>query len=209
MEKADILIVGGSATGITVGISARRYYPDAKIVLIRKEKQVLIPCGIPYIFGTLGSTDRNLIPDSVLEKNNVELIIDEVVSIDKDRRTVETSGGRLFAYEKMVLATGSLPRVPPIPGVELDNVFAIWKNVEYLQKLQNALAKAKDLVIIGGGFIGLEFADECKKRGIANVTVIELLPHCLLLACDEEICVRVEKKLSERGINILVDSCTV
>jgi len=205
MEKADILIVGGSATGITVGISARRYYPDAKIVLIRKEKQVLIPCGIPYIFGTLGSTDRNLIPDSVLEKNNVELIIDEVVSIDKDRRTVETSGGRLFAYEKMVLATGSLPRVPPIPGVELDNVFAIWKNVEYLQKLQNALAKAKDLVIIGGGFIGLEFADECKKRGIANVTVIELLPHCLLLACDEEICVRVEKKLSERGINILVD----
>lgn len=205
MEKADILIVGGSATGITVSISARRYYPDAKIVLIRKEKEVLIPCGIPYIFGTVGSTDKNLIPDSVLRKNNVELIIDEVVSIDKDKRTVETSGGRLFGYGKMVLATGSLPRVPPIPGVELDNVFAVWKNVEYLQKLLNALDKAKELVIIGGGFIGLEFADECKKRGIANITVIELLPHCLLLACDEEICVRVEKKLSERGINILVN----
>lgn len=191
--------------GITVGVSARRYYPDAKILLIRKEKKVLIPCGIPYIFGTVGSPDRNLIPDNVLKKNNVELIIDEAVFINKDRRTMETSGGRLLGYEKMVLATGSLPLVPAIPGIELDNVFAIRKDVESLQKLLEALDQAKELVIIGGGFIGLEFADECKKRGIANVTVIELLPHCLFLACDEEICVRVEKKLSERGIKVLAD----
>jgi len=205
MKKTDILIVGGSAAGVTVSISARRYYPDAKILLIRKEKEVLIPCGIPYIFGTLGLPDKNLIPDNVLKKNNVELIIDEAVFINKDQRTVETSSGELFGYKKMLLATGSLPRVPPIPGVELDNVFAVWKDVKYLQKILNALDGAKDLAIIGGGFIGLEFADECKKRGIANVTVIEVLPHCLLLACDEEICVRVEEELSERGIKVLVN----
>jgi len=134
MEKADIIIVGGSAAGITVGVSARRYYPDAKILLIRKEKEVLIPCGIPYIFGTVESPDRNLIPDSVLSKNNVELTIDEVVSINKDRKIVQTFSGKVLGYEKMVLATGSLPRVPPIPGVELDNVFAVWKDVEYLKK---------------------------------------------------------------------------
>jgi len=205
MEKPDILIIGGSATGITVAVSARRYYPDAKILLIRKEKQVLIPCGIPYIFGTLGSPDRNLIPDSALRNNNVELIVDEVVSINRDRRTVETSSGRRLGYEKMVLATGSLPRVPPIPGFELYSVFAVWKDIEYLKELLKALDEAKDLVIIGGGFIGLEFADECKKRGVVNVTVIELLPHGLLLACDEEICVRVEEKLWERGINVLAN----
>jgi len=199
------LIVGGSAAGITTAISARRYYPDAKIVLIRKEKQVLIPCGIPYIFGTVGSTDKNLVPDTVLTKNNVELVIDEVSSINKDARTVETVGGRSFRYEKMVLATGSAPLVPPIPGAELDNVFAVRKDVGTLNRLLEVLDKANDLVIIGGGFIGLEFADECKKRGIAEVTVIELLPHCLFLACDDEICIRVEKKLSERGINVLVD----
>jgi NADPH-dependent 2,4-dienoyl-CoA reductase/sulfur reductase-like enzyme len=205
MENTDILIIGGSAAGITTAISARRYYPNAKIVVIRREKQVLIPCGIPYIFGTLKSPDRNLIPDTVLTKNNVGLTIDEVVSINKDRRVVETVSGRTFQYEKMVLATGSLPFVPAIPGVELGNVFAVRKDVESLQKILDALDQAKDLVIVGGGFIGLEFADECKKRGIANVTVVELLPHCLLLACDEEICVRVEKKLSERGIKVLVN----
>jgi len=209
VETTDILIIGGSAAGITAAISARRYYPDAKILLIRKEKKVLIPCGIPYIFGTVGSPEKDLIPDTVLTNNNVELIIDEAVSINKDRRTVETSSGRLFGYEKMVLATGSLPQVPPIPGVELDNVFAVWKDVEYLQRLLNALDEAKDLVIVGGGFIGLEFADECKKRGVPNVTVVEVLAHCLLLACDEEICVRVEKKLSERNINVLVGTKVV
>jgi len=205
MEQFDILIVGGSAAGVTAAISGRRYYPDAKILLIRKEQQVLIPCGIPYIFGTVGSPDKNLIPDSVLEKNNVKLVIDEVVSIDKDHKTVVTASGAAFAYDKMVLATGSLPSVPPIPGVELDNVFAVWKDVEYLQKALDALDQARDLVIIGGGFIGLEFADECKKRGVANVTIVEILPHCLLLACDEDICVRVEKKLSERDIKVLVN----
>jgi NADPH-dependent 2,4-dienoyl-CoA reductase/sulfur reductase-like enzyme len=206
MENTDILIIGGSAAGITTAISARRYYPNAKIVVIRREKQVLIPCGIPYIFGTLKSPDRNLIPDTVLTKNNIGLTIDEVVSINKDRRVVETVSGRTFQYEKMVLATGSLPFVPAIPGVELGNVFAVRKDVESLQKILDALDQAKDLVIVGGGFIGLEFADECKKRGITNVTVIELLPRCLLLACDEEICIRVEKKLSERGIKVLVNS---
>ena len=205
MENTDTLIIGGSAAGITTAISTRRYYPDAKIVVIRREKQVLIPCGIPYIFGTIGSVDRNLIPDTVLTKNNVEFIIDKVISINKDRRVVETANGRTFRYEKMVLATGSLPLLPAIPGVELDNVFTVRKDVESLQKLLDALDQAKDLVIVGGGFIGLEFADECKKRGIVNVTVIELLSRCLLLTCDDEICVRVEKKLSERGINVLVN----
>jgi len=61
-------VVGGSTAGITAAITCRRHYPKKSILLIRKEKHVLIPCGIPYIFGTVGSPDNNLIPDSVLEK---------------------------------------------------------------------------------------------------------------------------------------------
>lgn len=205
MRKTDVLIVGGSAGGITAAITARRYYPETEIVLVRKEEKVLISCGIPYIFGTLGSPEKDLIPDEVLPKNDVELIIDEVTSINKDAKAITTASGETIGYEKMILATGSSPMVPPLAGVELDNVFVVKKDVDYLQGLLQALEKAKDVVIIGGGFIGLEFADECKKRGDLNVTVIELLPHCLLLACDEEICTRVESKLSERGINIMPD----
>jgi len=204
--KENIVIVGGSAAGLTAGITARRHYEDANITIIRKEEKVLIPCGIPYIFGTVGTPEKNLIPDTVLEKNDIKLIIDEVVSVDRDKNLVSTQNGEIVNYDKLILSTGSLPTILPLPGVEKENVFTVKKDIEHLKKLSGVLDDASDLVIIGGGFIGVEFADECQKRkeGL-NVTIVELLPHCLLLACDEEFCVQAEKKLDERGINVLVD----
>lgn len=163
----------------------------------------MIPCGIPYIFGTLGEIDKNLIPDVVLTGKNIDLIIDEVTTIDKENKNVETLQGKKFEYDKLILATGSLPLEPPIPGCDLENAYVVKKEAPYLKKMQDSLNQAHDVVIIGGGFIGLEFADECKKKGIKNVTVVELLPKCLLLACDEEICNRVENKLKEKHIEII------
>ena len=204
MEE-NVVIIGGGPAGITAAISARRYYPDVKIKLIRQEEKVLIPCGIPYVVGTVKSLEKNLIPDTILSNNNIELIVDEVTSINRETKSLSTVENSTISYDKLVLATGSLPFVPPLPGVDLDNVFVVKKEIKYLQKLLDALDNAKDIVIIGGGFIGLEFADECKKRGLHHVTVIELLSHCLLLACDEEICRRVEQKLQERDISLLTD----
>jgi len=206
MEKADVLIIGGSAAGVTCAITAKRHYPDKNVVIIRKEDKVLIPCGIPYIFGTVGSPDKNLIPDAVLEKNKIGLIVDEVVSIDKDEKIVSTKKSENIRYEKLVFATGSLPLILPLPGIEKKNVFTIQKDITYLQKISDSLDSADNLVIIGGGFIGVEFADECKKRKKdLNVTIVELLPHCLLLACDEDFCIEAEKKLTQRGIKLLTN----
>ena len=205
MKKTDILIVGGSAAGVTAAITARKFHPDADITLVRKEEKVLIPCGIPYIMGTIGSPEKNLIPDALLEKHNVKWLVDEVISIDRGTNAITTEEGESIQYEKMVLTTGSLPSIPPLPGIELNNVFPVWKDVNFLQGMKDRLKQAKDVVIIGGGFIGVEFADECRKIGDLNVTVIELLPHCLFLACDESACVQAETKLSERGIRVLAN----
>jgi len=202
-KESDVLIVGGSAAGVTTAITARRHYPDAKITLARRENQVLIPCGIPYIFGTVGSPEKNLIPDTALSKNNVDLVVDEVTSIDRKGKVVTTANGDEISYKKMVLATGSVPFVPPIPDTRLNNVFTVKKDVDYLKRMSQVLDDSEDLVIIGGGFIGIEFADECRKRGNLNVSVVELLPHCLLLACDEEICIKAEDKLKENGVKIM------
>ncbi len=70
MEYADVVIIGGSAAGLTAAITSRRHYPKKSVLIVRKEKEVLIPCGIPYIFGTLGNYNKNLIPDATLNKNN-------------------------------------------------------------------------------------------------------------------------------------------
>lgn len=199
-----VIIIGGSAAGITAGITVRRHYPDAEITLIRKEEQVLIPCGIPYIFGTVDVPEENLIPDTLLEKNGIDLVVDEVTSIDRSEKVVATASHGAVAYEKLILATGSLPMELPLPGLDKDGVYAIAKDVGHLQRLSEQVDRAKDLVVIGGGFIGVEFADECKKKNEAmNVTIVELLPHCLLLACDEEFCKEAERKLAERGVTLL------
>ncbi|MCK4392930.1 FAD-dependent oxidoreductase, partial [Candidatus Bipolaricaulota bacterium] len=206
MSSTDVLIVGGSAAGLTAAISTRRFNPKAKITLVRKEEKVLIPCGIPYIFGTLDSPEDDLIPDAVLTKHSIDLIVDEVTSINKGAKTVTTAGGDTISYERMILATGSYPLVPPLPGVELENVFSAKKDIDYLTELKQALHQANDLVIIGGGFIGLEFADECRKiDNLNSVSVVELLPHCLLLACDSEVCMQVEEELKKAKVNLFTD----
>ena len=65
MEKTDVLIIGGSASGVVTAITGKSNYPDKEFIVIRKEKKVLVPCGIPYIFGSLENSDKNLIPDLV------------------------------------------------------------------------------------------------------------------------------------------------
>jgi len=201
MTKADIVVLGGSAAGITAAITARRHHPDKRILLVRKEKQVAIPCGIPYIFGTLGTPDKDLIPDTVLEKNRIDLLIAEVTKIDRQQHRLVTSDGDI-EYERLILATGSLPTQPPIPGMALDGVFPILKDVEHLRLLQQRLARAKEIVIIGGGFIGIEFADEINKIGGKNVTVLELAANCLSLSYDCEFCTEMEDLLRSRGVTV-------
>jgi NADH oxidase (H2O2-forming) len=199
MKKADVVIVGGSAAGIEAAITARKQYPSKSVIVVRKEEKALVPCGIPYIMGTLGSADKDVMPATLL--GDAELIIDEVTSIDREAKSVATAGGETIGYDRLVLATGSRPVVPPIPGADLSNVFTIRKEIDYLEQLQEALKQAKDVVIVGGGFIGAEFADECRKMG-RDVTVVELLEHCLYLNCDEDFCIRIEDKMKEVGVQV-------
>jgi NADH oxidase (H2O2-forming) len=204
-QEYPIVVVGGSAAGLTAGITARRHYPDKDILLVRKERQVLIPCGIPYIFGTVGSPQNNLIGDAVLGNNNIELLVAEATDIDRESQVLHTTEGDV-GYERLIIATGSRPAMPPVPGFDLDGVYAVVKDVEYLSGLQKRLETARDVVVIGGGFIGIEFADEINQAGDKAITIIEMLPHCLALAYDEEFCIEMEKVLESRGISIRTSS---
>jgi len=202
MKKIDIIVVGGSAAGITAAVTCRRHYPEKRVLLVRQEDRVLIPCGIPYIFGTVGSPDHNLIADAVLEKNGIELVIDEVTDIEPNERIITCASAEKLGYGKLILATGSRPIMPQIPGVERKNIFVVQKDVSYLQQMLNQLNRSSNLVIVGGGFIGAEFADECRKNRNIDVTIVEMLPHCLMLNFDEELCAVAEAIEKKHGINI-------
>ncbi|MCK4913956.1 MAG: NAD(P)/FAD-dependent oxidoreductase [Planctomycetes bacterium] len=202
MEKTDVLVIGGSAAGIVAATTGKANYPDKDFLLIRKEKQVLVPCGIPYIFGSLESSDKNVIPDGVLSKACVNLKIGEVVSVNPENKTCKTNDGTEISFEKLVLAIGSIPTTPKwLKGTTLKNVFTIPKNKEYIDNAINKLKDCKKIVTVGGGFIGVEISDELNKKN-KDVTLAEILPHILTLAFDKELAVKAEEILQSRGVKI-------
>jgi len=206
MKNYDVVVIGGSAAGIPAAITAKRHYPNKSVLLIRKERKSLIPCGIPYIFGTVGSPEKDVVPDKVLENNGIKLLIDTVVSVDNKNCVVETKAGEQVHYEKLVLATGSKPMIPPIPGIYKKNIFSIKKNIAYLNNMINAMEHASNMVIVGCGFIGVEFAEECKKRNKnLNITIVEMMHHCLQLVYDRDFCLKAEKTLVNQGTNLMID----
>jgi NADH oxidase (H2O2-forming) len=204
-KKTDILVIGGGPSAIVSAITAKKRYKDKVVTLVRNVKRSPIPCGIPYVFGSLESPAQNLIPDNSLLDNGIELIIDEVVSIDKEKKTVTTRASNVFEYEKLVVATGSIPTRIPIEGIDLEGVYEIRKDTEYLMLLKEEISKAQKIVVIGGGFIGIEMADEINKMN-KQVTIVEALPNCLAMAFDPEFCDEMEDEIQQKNIKILTNS---
>jgi NADH oxidase (H2O2-forming) len=203
MIQTDVLIIGGSATGLVAGLTAKSSFPDKEVIILRKEEKVMVPCGIPYIFGTIGTSDNNILPDEGLIKLGVKIIVEEATEVDAENKICITSSGETYHYDKLILGVGSVPIVPNwLKGTQLGNVFTIPKEKTYLDQLQLKLANAKKIAVIGAGFIGVEVSDELGKTG-KDVTLVELLPHILGQTFDDEFAEEAEKLLLGRGVKAL------
>jgi NADH oxidase (H2O2-forming) len=203
MKQIDVLVIGGSAAGIVAATTSRNFYPDKRVALIRKEEKMLVPCGIPYMFGTLQSSDKNVVPDMVLHNSDIELILGEAISIDQQNKTCTLADQSKISFEKLIFATGSSPIHPQwLEGTDLENVFFIPKEKGYLDSEAKTFSAVQKVVVIGGGFIGIEMADELVKAG-KDVTIVELLPNVLRLAFDEELASRAEDALIKRGVKVI------
>lgn len=201
-KNTDILIIGGSAAGLSAANSAKSWYPDKKVTVVRDVSYTVVPCGIPYIYGYLQQVEKDKIPDEGFLQKGIEIIVGKVEDIDRVKKIAKFADGEQITYEKLVLGIGSKPLLPPIEGVNLKNVFPVKKDPVYLEELNKALEQVKEVVVIGGGFIGVEMAEQIKLKGDYNVTLVEALPCCLQAACEEEAGRRVDEELKKLGINV-------
>lgn len=200
--ESNIIIIGGGPAGVIAALTANSVYPDKSVLLIKEIGDGVIPCAIPYMIHTLDDPKKNAMGDQPLKDAGIKIIVDKVVNIDVTIKNISLESGNTFRFEKLILATGSRPKDLPIPGIEKQGVFGIEKSLSYNTIIREKAKQANDIVILGGGFIGAEFADEISKEGHTKVHVVEILPKILSTAFDDEFCDAAEKQLTGCGVSI-------
>jgi NAD(P)H-nitrite reductase large subunit len=144
---------------------------------MRDVKRDVTLCGMPYMIASLEKPEQNAMSYMPLEKQNVELVVDRAVKIDRKNKVVHTESGNDYHYEKLVLALGSNPILPPIPGINKKGVYSIRKDLNYLEDMVKYVKGCKRVLVLGGGFIGVEIADKLSKVKGLEVIIVEMLPH--------------------------------
>ena len=205
-----IIIVGGVAGGMSAATRLRRLMEDAEIIIFEKGPFVSFAnCGLPYyVSGEIAERKDLLVqtPESLKVRFRLDVRpFHEVTAISPDQHMVTVRhNGKEFteSYYKLILSPGAKPFIPPIEGLETaENIYTL-RNVPDLDKIMLALEKQpKEAVVIGAGFIGLEMAENLRKRGL-NVTIVEKAPH-VLPSLDEEMTAFVQTEFLKNGIQVV------
>ncbi len=219
--RKRIIVVGGSAAGPKAAAKARRIDYNANIIILQKDPDLsMASCGYPYYIGGCFD-DRSMLlgpgegmardPRYYLTAKGIDARTNcEVTEIDRASKRVFctdllTGNRESLAYDKLIIATGSLPRMPPVPGTHLEGITTLqsMKDADYLRRIRDE-GKIKKAVVIGGGLIGIETCEALQLAGI-DITVIELLPQ-LLTFLDCELAKLVENHVRSNSANVITDN---
>lgn len=207
MKNHDVIIIGGGPSAIITGVTGRKQNPDKSFLMLKEEEKGLVPCGIPYVFHDLGDVDKNLMGPAPFVSAGGEVVVDPVVRVDFEQKRLQTKSGAEFGYDKLVFATGSKPVVPKfIPGYDLQGIEYIHKSYNYIKSLKDKADAAKNIVIIGAGFIGVEVAEQLAKFKEKNVHLLEMLPHSLCAAFSEKLSSIADAAINEQGVKLLTST---
>lgn len=215
MSRFRVLIVGGVAGGASAAARARRLSEEAEIIVFERGPHVSFAnCGLPYYVGGEILEETQLLvqtPESLRARFNLDVRVrSEVTDIDRGNQTVtvrELDTGRLYQerYDALILSPGAVPLVPPIPGIDRPGHFVL-RNVPDALNLSRHVAGIPGgrAVVVGGGYIGLETAEQLTRRGL-HVTVVEALPQVAAFM-DPEMAEMIHAELRRNGVELYLNS---
>ncbi|MGA1866453.1 MAG: FAD-dependent oxidoreductase [Thermoplasmatota archaeon] len=223
-EKKRIVVIGGSAAGPKAAARARRLDENAMITIIQKAPDLsMASCGYPYFVGGLIEdrtqllcTPTGAIRDPLFFMNAKEIkakVMTEALGIDRGRKVVicrDLSTGEEFEepYDKLIIATGSIPRMPPVPGSGLEGITTLqsMQDADYLRHIRDE-GQIKKAVVVGGGLIGMETCEALHLAGV-EITVIEMMPQ-ILMFLDPQLAKLLENNVKAWAANVITDNAVV
>ncbi len=208
-----VIVIGGVAGGASAAARLRRLDEAAEIILLEKGEYISYAnCGLPYYIGNVIKNKADLLvqtPESMRARFNLDVrIFNEALSIDRQKKTVRIKDhktGRLYdeSYDKLVLSPGAEPKKPPIEGLDLPGIFTLrtvpdtFRIDEYIKEKEVQRA-----VVIGGGFIGVEMAENLAERGI-EVALVEFTDQ-VMAALDADMAAFLHQHMRLKGLNLLL-----
>lgn len=212
-KRPKFIIVGGVAGGATAAARIRRNTEQAEIILFEKGEYISYAnCGLPYyIGGVIEERERLFVqtPETFGKRFNIDVRINsEVTNIDTNAKIVyiRTSEGKEYTetYDKLLLSPGASPVRPPLPGIDSEGIFTL-RNVADTDKIKSYMQQhsVKDAIIVGGGFIGLEMAENMQHAGV-KVTVVEMANQ-VMGPIDFSMASIIHRHLEEKGIQLLLE----
>lgn len=205
MKKYDVLIIGGGPAAITI---AKILGKIKSVGVIRPENYSMIYCAMPYAIEKVVALEKTFKQDSLVTEAGADLIRDKVSSVNFDEKTVLTEQEQSFAYDKLVIATGSVPFLPPIEGADFDGVY-VFKWEDDLKCLNEAVRtkQHKKAVVVGAGAIGVELALALNNSGL-ECHLVDLAATVLPNLLDPEMAVDAEAELRKAGLKLHLGSKT-
>lgn len=206
-----VIIIGGVAGGASAATRIRRMDEKAEITIIERGKYISFAnCGLPYHIGQVISDREKLLvvtPDTLKKTFNITALVEhEAIRINPKEKTVtirDLAKGRQYEerYDKLVLSPGASPIVPPVEGVDLGGVFTL-RNIPDMDRINDHILEKRpaSAVVVGGGFIGLEIAENLQERGI-QVTLIEMLNQ-VMAPIDYEMAAMVHQHLQFKRVRL-------
>ena len=208
MTARRILVVGGGPAGAFAAISAKKQDPAASVALLTRERcepYEKPPLSKAVLLGRVAPEDAPIAGPAGIAGHGVLLeLCAECAAIDRDGHLVVLADGRQLTYDALVVATGSAPRETPQLPIGTPGVHYLRTETD-ARRLKAALGDSRDLLVIGGGLIGLEVAASAAMLGV-KVTVVEVAPRILARVCDEETGAAVHAAHRQRGVEIRVST---
>ncbi|MFG3258499.1 NAD(P)/FAD-dependent oxidoreductase [Streptomyces sp. NPDC048172] len=203
---AAVVVVGAGQAGQQAATALRAHGHSGRVVLVGEETASPVPYERPplskaFLTGSVPENELWPRPPAHYARHAIELVHGAVTDLGRAERAVHLADGRTYAYDRLILATGSTPRVPPVPGVELRGVHAL-RTLADARAIRADLAEADRVVVIGAGYLGLECAAAFRATG-RRVTVVEALDRPLSRVAGARTAAHVARLHRERGTELL------